>query len=238
VATLENSTLRVIVVPELNGRIISILDKATSTDFVHHPDPGERGYPDLNGLGAFVYADYFTRDPYEAVWELQAQPGQQEVHLTGTCPNGLKMQRTIRLLTDKALVHTEITVQNSGHSAAPAVLNSTCFFSPKHLEDSAIVFRSQSGKTVQRTVLAPGEQPDASQWYADSDQPDGEWTLTEVGTRMAVANSFPKDQVAQCLVNWSRRKDSRVIMTLWSAKRTLARGETLELEADYEIRKS
>jgi hypothetical protein len=238
VATLESSTLRVIVAPELSGRIISIIDKATALDVVHHPDSGDRLYPDLSGFGMFAYSDYVRSRSYDAVWELEAQAGPQEIHLTGTCPTGLKMRRTIRLLTDKLVVHTETTVENTGTSAADAVLNSRCDISPKFIDKSVVTFRSQVGKTVQKAVLPPGEEPDGSQWYADSDQPDGEWTLTGVGTRMAVVNSFPKDQVTRCLLNWIGKADSRVTLGLWSAKRTLAPGESLKLEADYEITKS
>jgi hypothetical protein len=238
VAALESSTLRVFVAPELSGRIISIIDKATNTDVVHQPDPGERSYPDLSGLGVFLYSDYILRKPYEAVWELGAQPGPGEVHLTGTCPNGLKVQRTIRLLEDKPVVHTETVVKNSGSSALDAVLSSRCDVALKHLEKSAVIFRDQAGKTVEKAVLMPGEEPTGSQWYAGSDQPDGEWALTGVETQMAAVNSFPKYQVTRTFMNWTGKADSRVTLTLWSAMRTLAPGETLELEADYGISKS
>jgi len=238
VATLESSTLRVTVAPELSGRIICIIDKATNADVVHHPDPGEHLYPDLSGLGVFAYSDYILRKPYDAVWELAAQPGPQEIRLTGTCPEGLKMQRTIQLLEDKPTVHTETTLENTGSSALDAVLSSRCDVAPRDLEKSAVIFRNQAGKTVQQAVLSPGEEPTGSQWYADLDQPDGEWTLTGVGTRMALVNSFPKDQVTRAFMNWSGKADSRVTLTLWSAKRTLAPGETLKLEADYQISKS
>jgi hypothetical protein len=235
VATLESSTLRVIVAPELSGRIISIIDKATNLDVVHHPDSGDRLYPDLSGLGVFAYSDYVRSRSYDAVWELEAQAGPQEIHLTGACPHGLKMRRTIRLLADKAVVHMETTVENTGTSATDAVLNSRCDISPKFIDKSAVIFRSQDGKSVQKDVLPPGEEPDGSQWYADSEQPDSEWTLTGVGTGMAVVNSFPKDQVTRCLLNWIGKADSRVTLGLWSAQRTLAPGESLKLEADYEI---
>lgn len=235
VAALENSSLLVVVAPELSGRIISIIDKVTGADFVNHPDPGEFGYPDLSGLGAFVYADYVLRKPYDVVWELEAQPEPTEIHLKGTSSNGLKMKRTIRLLGEKAGVHTETTVENAGSSAVDTALNSNYDFNPKDLRESAVTFRSQEGKTVQIAVLAPGEEPDGSQSYAGSKQPDGEWTLTVPGARMAVVNSFPKDQVARCVVIWARRRSSPVTMNLWSAKRTLAPGETLKLEAHYKI---
>ena len=110
---------------------------------------------------------------------------------------------------------------------------------------------------MRKAVLLSGEDPEGVQWYAGQDQPDGRWTLRGVGndshwhagselpdgeytlsgpgTRMALVNTFPKDQVARCMVKWSRRKEAPLTMTLWSAKRALAPGETLKLEADYEI---
>jgi hypothetical protein len=238
VATLENSTLRVMVAPELSGRIISIIDKATRTDVVHRPDPGEHLYPDLSGLGVFVFADYILGKPYDAVWELDAQPGPLEIHLAGTCPNGLKMQRTIRLLTDQPAVQTETTVENTGSSATDAVLNSKCDLAPEHPQELEVIFRSQEGRAVEEVTFPPDEEPSGSQWYTDSEQPDGEWTLKGVGTQMAVVNRFPKDQVTRCSLSWTGKADSRVTMALWSAKRTLAPGEILKLEADYGISRS
>jgi hypothetical protein len=260
VATLESSTLRVIVAPELSGRIISIVDKATALDVVHQPDPGLTGYPDLSGWGAFVHSDHLQRKPYDTVWELEPQAGPRELHLTGTCPNGLKLRRTIRLLADKPIVQTETTVENGGDSAVDAVLNSNCDLSAKRCVESSVTFRSQAGKTVRQPVLSPGEDSEGVQWYAGPDLPDGKWTLQGVGnasklhagsewpdgeysltgakTRMSVVTSFPKDQVARCMVKWTRRKENPLTMTLWSAKRTLAAGETLKLEADYEINSS
>jgi hypothetical protein len=238
VATLESSTVRVTVAPELSGRIISIIDKATSTDVVHHPDSGDRRYPDLSGLAVFVYADYVLREPYDAVWELEAQPEPLEIHLAGKCPNGLRMKRTIRLRPDQPVIHTETTVENTGRSAVDALLNFQSNLGPQRLEESAVVFRSQAGQAVRRAVLLPEEEPSGSLGVEGSEQPDGEWTLTGAGAQMAVVNSFPKDQVTRCSVNWTGKADSRVTMALWSAKRTLAPGETLKLEADYEISKS
>jgi len=235
VATLENSALRVTVAPELSGRIISIIDKTTGTDVMHRSDPGEHHYPDRSGLCVFVYPDYILSEAYDTVWESQPQSEPGEIRLTGTCPNGLTMKRTIRVLADRPVLHTETTVENSGASATDAVMNSTCDLAPQHLERSAVVFRSQAGKNVQQAVLPPEKEPSGSQWYAGSEQPDGEWTLNGMGTQMAVANRFSKDQVTRCSLNWTGKAESLVTMSLWSAKRTLAPGESLKLEADYEI---
>ena len=244
VVTLENASLRVVVAPELSGRIIRMIDKATITDVTYQPDPGERNYPDLGGLGLWVFSDYATlglheiaSDPYEAVWEVASQPGPAELQLTGTCANGLKMSRTIRLQAGKPVVHTETTLQNTSSSALDAVLHSRCDAGPGHIEGSVVDFHSQDGNSVRRTLLSPELEPAGSHWYDGQEQPDGEWTLSGFDNGLSVVNRFPKDQVTRGLMIWSAKGQNLVRVGLWSAKRTLKPGETLTLEADYAIRK-
>lgn len=222
----------------MSGRIISLIDKRTNTDVLHHPDSGEHLYPDLGGLGVFMYSDYVVRKPYDAVWQLESQPGPLEVLLTGTCPDGLSLRRVLRLLTDRPVLHTETTVVNSGSSPTEAVLGSKAEVGLKRLEDSALTFRNQAGKTLRKAVVEAGKEPTGSQWYSGTEQPDGAWTLGGVGGQLALVNRFPRDQVSRCLVNWTGKAENRVVLTLWSAKRTLAPGESLKLEGEYEVSRS
>ena len=244
VVTLEDAALRVVVAPGLSGRIIRMIDKESNLDVVYHADPGERSYPDLGGLGVWVFSDYATlglheiaSDPYEAVWEVASQPGPGELQLTGTCANGLKMTRTIRLQAGK-VVHTETTLQNTSGSALDAVLHSRYDAGPQRIDESVVSFHAQDGKAVRRKLLSPELEPAGSQWYDGSAQADGEWALSGFGTGYAVVNRFPKEQVTRGLMIWSAKAQNLVRMGLWSVKRTLAPGETLNLEADYEIRRS
>lgn len=234
--TLENASLRVVVVPELHGRIVSIIDKATNSEVVHHRDPGERLYPDVSGAAVYATADYVQAKTYDTTWQLGAPATPLEVHLVGTCADGLKMRRTIRLLPDKPVVQTESTVENIGSSPLDAVLSARFEAAPQDLKKSEVVFRSQTGKRTQKPVLSPGEEPTGTEWYAGSDQPDGEWTVTGGEGPLALVNRFSKEQAARTSVNWSGKADSRVTLNVWSAKRKLAPGETLKLEAEYEIR--
>ena len=95
VVTLENSKLRVVVVPQLDGRIIHMIEKAAGKDVLHLPDSGEREwrernfYPNVAGLSVGVYSDYATTN-YKADWVVASQPGPQELFLAATYPNGLR----------------------------------------------------------------------------------------------------------------------------------------------------
>ena len=238
VATLENAALRVDVAPELSGRIIRMVDRKTGKDALRRPDPGERSYPDVGGLSVSVYSDYLAARPYEATWELGPQTEPTELRLTGTCANGLKARRVIRLRKDEPVLHTETTLENGGASALEAVLQSRCVVGPRNMDRSALSFRRQDGTTLDQRLIEPGQEPRGSKVYDGSGQPDGEWMVSEEGTDLVLVNRFPKDQVSRCFARWTGKAENSVTLGLWSAKRTLSPGDTLKLEADYGIHKS
>ena len=75
VLTLENSALRAVLAPELNARVLCLTDKRTGQNLLREADPGERGYPDLGGLGLFVFPDYYAR-ACETTWKVLAASGE------------------------------------------------------------------------------------------------------------------------------------------------------------------
>ncbi len=237
VATLQNAALRVDVAPELSGRIIRMIDRETGRDALHRPDPGERAYPDAGGLSVAVYPDYLAARAYEVNWELEPQSGTAELRLTGTFANGLKARRVMRLGKDEPVVHTETTLENGGASALDAVIQSRCLVGSRSLDRAALSFHQQDGKAVEQKLIEPGQEPRGSKVYDASEQPDGEWVFANPGTSEGVVNRFPKGQVSRCFAQWAGKSEPAVTLGLWSAKRTLAPGETLKLEADYGIPK-
>jgi len=238
VATLENAFLRVDVAPELNGRIIRIMDRQTGYDMLRRPDPGEQSYPDVDGLNVSVYSDYLAASPYEAKWELEPQTEPTELRLTGTYANGLKARRVIRLRKDASVAQTETTLENGGASALEVVLQSQCVVGPRSMDQSILSFRRQDGKTAEQRLIEPGQEAQGSKVYDGSEQPDGEWKLLEAGSDPVVVNRFPTKQVSRCFASWTGKTENAVTLGIWSAKRALAPGETLKLEADYGIHRA
>jgi hypothetical protein len=53
-----------------------------------------------------------------------------------------------------------------------------------------------------------------------------------------VINHFREDQVGGCALTWSARSQKVALMDVWSKPRTLAPGEQMRLETDYELPKS
>ena len=235
VATMENAFVRVDVVPELSGRIIRMIDRRTGHDLLRRPDPGERLYPDVGGLSVAAYSDYLAARPYEATWELQPRTTPTELRLTGTFTNGLKASRTIRLGKDGLCLQTETTLENGGASALEVVLQSRCVVGAKSMDRAALSFRRKDGTTVDQRLIEPGQEPKGSIVYDGTNLPEGEWKVSEAGTDLFLVNRFPKEQVSRCWARWAGKTDNSVTLGLWSAKRTLAPGETLKLEADYQV---
>ncbi len=114
VSTLQNSALRVDVAPELAGRVIRILEKGSGTDLLRPLDTGERLYPNLGGLAAFVYPDL-----HGASWDIQWTWDGDGV-LRGKTEKGLELRRELRV--DGARLRTATTVTNRGTEAMEVTL--------------------------------------------------------------------------------------------------------------------
>jgi len=235
VATLENTYVRVDVVPELGGRIIRMIDRRSGHDVLHRPDPGEPAYPDVGGLDVAVYSDYLAPRPYHATWELEPQAGPPELRLIGSFANGLKANRVLRLGKDARYLQTETILENGGTSAVDAVLQSRCVAGLRDMKTSTLSIRRQDRSIVFQKLIEAGQEPKGSQVYEGSELPEGEWRVSDVGPALTLNNRFPKGQVSRCTARWTGKTENSLSLGIWSTKHTLAPGETLKLETDYGI---
>jgi hypothetical protein len=233
IVTLENASLKVHLAPELNARVLYLIDKRSGQNLMRVADPGERGYPDLGGLGLFVYPDYHSR-ACETAWTVQGSSA-TEVTLAGTCTNGLSLRRTIRLAGDEPLLQTETTVENASKEALPVALQARAEYSAGLPEDPrlAIGFRRQDGEMVDRTLFSAGLETSGNETYLAADRPDGEWRTFHRQAPLQLVNRFQKGDVARCAMNWSVRGDNRMTLVLWSPQKTLEPGASLVFRTDY-----
>ncbi len=230
--TLENAAVRVDVAPELNGRVIRVLEKRSGRDLLRRPSPGERGYPDAGGLAVFLYPDWHSRNRLSVAWQLEAARGPSEITLAGTAPNGLKLRRRVWL--DAGAVRTETTVENA--APAPVEVAAVARFEADpggDYPDLVVRFRARDGSAIERTLIRPEEQPAGSESYWGARLPDGEWRVADSRGGAAVAARFRAEQVARCNLSWTAKAQRRVTMDIWSPARTLAPGERLALAVDY-----
>ena len=235
VLTMENSALRVVLAPDLNARVLYLTDIRTGQNLLREADPGERGYPDLGGLGLFVFPDYHAR-ACETTWKVLASSA-SEVTLSGTCPNGLNLRRTIRLKGNEPVLQTETRVENGGRDALPVALQARAEYSAGLPEDPrlSLSFTRQDGEAVDRTLFSAGVETSGSETYLAEDRPAGEWRAFHRQAPLKFVNHFEKDGVARCAMNWSVRGENRLSLVLWSPQRTLAPGEGFMFRTDYQV---
>jgi hypothetical protein len=234
ITTLENDRLRVHVAPELGGRVVQIIDKASGKDLLFQPDPSAKQYPNLGGLTVAAYPDYVARTPWSARWEVEPGATATGVSLSGVCENGLRMRRTLRL--EGSILRTRTVLENAGSEPVAALLQSRWEVDPGPLEAASISYRTQAGTEMQRPLIQPERQPSGTESYEGTGQPDGDWTIAARTGGPAMVNRFDKRQVARCLLNWTAKGENRAGLAVASERRTLPPGGRLTLDADYGVR--
>jgi hypothetical protein len=235
VVTLENASLRVNVVPELNGRVIQMIDKKSGHDALRRPDSDELLYPERGGLSVSVSAGAHAT-PWQVKWQPDSTSGGRELVLTGVSTNGLRLRRRIFLSGEDSILKTDTTVENTGVTPRDIALRSYLIFNPEGDKlDVATKFTKQDGTAVESEILAPELPFQGSASYSGADRPDGEWRLINRALGLALVARFPKNQVERCTLSWLARGENSVTESLWSNQKTLQPGERLRLEADYGI---
>ena len=101
------------IVPDLNGRVVRMIDKRTGHNLVRPFPPGDGAYPNAGGQVASAHSDSYAR-AWSVRWSVDAQSGDR-VRLVGTVENGLQLSRTLEL-TGSGL-HT-VTVATNGSGEA------------------------------------------------------------------------------------------------------------------------
>jgi len=223
--TLENAAWRVDVVPELSGRVVRMVDKATGRDTLRQFPPGESGYPNNGGILATLHPDYHAR-ALEVAWSAEQRNG-NEVTLSGRLDNGLRLRRTLRLEADG--LHTVTVVENASGSAVPLAMQVRAEMSPGNVDAATYTFSRPSGERVTRKTIEPGEQPTGREDWQDGDVPAGVVTL-QPSTGAAFATRFQRQGVRRAYVSWTGKSRGGVTFGMWSEEKTLAPGESMRME--------
>ncbi len=236
VVTLENSALKVLVVPDLNGRVISMTGTRRGKELLNQPVSVETNYPDRSGLSVSAHADFVNAAAYPVRWEVVSESGGRELTLVGTSANGLRLRRLLRLVAEEARLQTETVVENSGANPVDVTLQSQFDGDPGLLEDAVVEFQAADGVGVRKKLIEPGGQPAGGETYAGIHRPAGEWRAVQLKTGLTLVNTFPPEQADRAEMAFSAKNANRVTMSLWSPKRTLQTGEKLRLETEYAAR--
>jgi hypothetical protein len=233
IRTLENAAFKLSVVPELDGRVISILDKRSGKQLLNQPLSVEADYPNRSGLAVSIYPDFVNAKAIPVKWEAAPDSTARELTLLGSAANGLRLRRRIWLGSDAAHLQTETVVENAGRSPVEVTLQSQFDGDPGPLDDTVVEFHASDGRVVRKQLIEPGAQPVGGDNYVGAARPAGEWRAVHLKSGLALVNSFPPEQADRASLMFSAKNASRVTLALWSPKRTLKPGESMRLNADY-----
>jgi hypothetical protein len=233
-ASIENSFLQLHVVPELSGRVMEIVDRRSGRNLLRSADSGERSYPDLAGLGVFLFPDHHGGQ-IDVAWKLDESSGTRRLSLSGAASNGLVLHRAITLAENAAAIHDATQATNPTAAPLDVVLQYRCEASPGSIDDAFVAFRKTSGDVLREKFIQQNREPTGTRTWAGGDRPDGEWRVVNPANGFALSNRFRPLQVDRAYLHWTLKAGIRAIMNVWSVKRTLKPGESLDLESDYEM---
>jgi hypothetical protein len=225
---LENASWRVDVVPDLNARIVRMLDKQTGLDAARQLPPGDSGYPNAGGQLATAHSDYYGR-AWTVQWAIESRRSDRVV-LNGNCENGMRLSRVLELTASG--LHTVTSATNASTRTASTALQVRMDFAPGDIDRASMEFPRISDQKVQQNFITSGEPPTDKVTWTGADRPAGEWRLLRGGADPIVVR-FPNAQVERSYLNWTAKSRPGVALGLWSKEKTLSPGESVTLEVDY-----
>jgi hypothetical protein len=232
--SIENPFLRLHVVPELSGRVMEIVDKRSGRNLLRNADSGERSYPDLAGLGVFLFPDHHGAQ-IEIAWKLDESSGTRRLSLSGAASNGLVLHRAITLAEAAASIHDATQATNPTAAPLDVVLQYRFEANPGSIDDAFVAFHKTSGEVFREKLIQPNREPTGTRTWVGGDRPNGEWRVVSPANGFTLSNRFRPPQADRAFLHWTLKAGIRANMNLWSVKRTLKPGESLDLESDYEM---
>lgn len=237
-AILKNSQVRVVVVPDFSGRVVSIENiKTGGKNALRMMEPDERlsGAEALGGLTLLLHNEHYSRTFYMPDWRVKSNDGIRRMVLEGVCKNGLHVERILELSDREPLLTVKATVRNQSTSPVPLAIQSRFEINPGDREHPTVdfVFQRRGGSREVTPTLPAKGQNYGDDFFRAAERPAGEWGLINPSVGVQLINRIADDQVERCRFWWRGRSRNTVALGSWSPKRTLAPGETMTFETLY-----
>ena len=234
--TLENATLKVVIVPAIGGRIWRLYHKGTQKDlFWRGVVPAWaliRGLDAASYMNLGGYEEYAGEKFGSAGWAEPYQPqvaaDGKSVTLTLALANGLRLTRTVTLAPDALALTVESRLENTGTQPVKgAMLRAHPQFALQPgAEKPELSVRAADG-SLKPFAYAGGEN-----FLAGEKRPQGAWAVRFPTSGLRVVNEFDPPQVGTCLF-YSGPEFANV--ELFSPKQDLAPGASIVLKHRYVV---
>lgn len=224
VLSLENSQVRVDVVPELGGQIVRLLDKASGQNLLREPTASERSYPASGGFTEAIGVIDRAMGSHEAY--TGSMDGPNALTLCATLKNGVQTTRKLSLNGSQLTITTELC--NKSQELQHVALRSTAELSWPAGTEPYVTYSDINGKEVTLELPEVGhthvlkyDEVAGSQWQA-------------VLGSVRLTQSFAGQPVATVTFAGSRAERG-MGLTLTAPATALASGETLRMEQRWTV---
>lgn len=230
---LRNPSLEVSLLPGLGGRIWRMRYLPSGRDLIKLFGTKEALDPTNGGYEEYSQAEYRSpgwNEPYTV-----REQSERVLTLVANLGNGLRLTRRLELDPHEPRIRIVSTLSNPGTTPQPACLRIHPAFEVTTTQKAAVWLKGATGKWHRRS-LASQKEPLAERelWFRGAEKPAGEWAVVDEVADLAVVNRFRPAQVDLCYLNWSG-KERRVNLELWSPRRQLRPGESLEIDHTLQV---
>jgi len=234
VHSLENAKLRLDLVPNLGGRVLRIVHKATGECVTAWNVKQGLFYPFNGGLedriGGLVPFGWVEPGSIEDESERLLTTRQSTM-------NGFTLRRTVELDATRAQFTVRTTVTNPSDAPLDCRLREHIEFDLGEVRSTRVSFTARSGARVDQdmTAVLAGQREGVR--FLDQDAPDSQWTFSG-GKGLEVVERFDDARLDYAWVYSYPETLHEVESELWVKAQTLAPGESLSFERTIEIREA
>jgi galactose mutarotase-like enzyme len=202
--TLQSLELTAVVLPELGGRIYSLVHRDTGTELLRVIDPIRFVNFGPYDAGYEFSLDYRwhgrgTRGAYEV-----RQRSATEVQMQMRMPKGLLIASRYGLRDDT--LELEHTVTNGGDEEAALTPMTHPEWSVALFGDTGELRLAKPGGAFMEMAVNPEGRRDRVLSFEGEQKPDGRWTLTDANRTVTLEETFEQADVASCVFKFAQRR--------------------------------
>lgn len=230
---LRHHEVEVECIPEFGGRIHALIDRRSGRDWFQGSSPG--GY-DLDAeYGSGLYSGRAWRSPGWATPFRVTQQSEDRIVMSATLDNGLELERQVAL-TQGAKVRCRDSIRNISGQPREATLRIHPVFAIPHPAATRLALRNAAGEDRLMELPKPQDaaQKSASLDFRNHRRPAGQWGIRDYASGERLTHRVITGDVAEYFADMDYGR-KRLTLELWSPTRTLAPGEEIAIEHEYEL---
>lgn len=230
--TLSRGNLRVVIVPALGGRLISLVDLASNVEWMYPGSTDDSDYPCAGG-----YEEYSEPRWHSPGWceNFKTEATADEARMEALLTNGLHLRRIYSIETDSdgrqtLLIHSALV--NASDQPVQASIRAHPEFHVEEFSVCSVLLRGLDGSFREMVPWSNEKRGDI--FLTGDTLPSGAWVLRRGRQNMMI--SFPSDDVQRCLLGWDV-VTGLVRMELFCKSAQLAPGQSAALLQRWTCRK-